>query len=255
MHGTALQLPLFPADARGPARPGNSPGFSVRESHRAKRLSIKVYPRGSVEVVVPKRTRPAEVAAFVAENEEWIRRARESFAADHPPESFHMPQLIDLPAIRRTVRVSYARRSSLKSVRYRYANGQLTLSGPTRDDALCVAAIRRWLASVARREFAPQLDALARLTGNPYVRLQIRAQRTCWGSRSSSGTLSLNLCLLFVDPRVVRYLMLHELCHGRHMNHSRRFWRLVARFEPDYRSLDRELGESWRRVPAWLGLC
>jgi hypothetical protein len=64
----------------------------------------------------------------------------------------------------------------------------------------------------------------------------------------------LNLCLLFLAPELMRYLLIHELCHGRHMNHSKRFWTLVGRFEPDYRRLDRALTESWREVPAWLGL-
>ena len=83
----------------------------------------------------------------------------------------------------------------------------------------------------------------------------MRAQRTCWGSRSCSGTVSLNLCLLFLEPALLDYLIVHELCHGRHMNHSRRFWALVGRHVPDYRRLDRCLGDSWRAVPAWLGVC
>jgi hypothetical protein len=92
------------------------------------------------------------------------------------------------------------------------------------------------------------------LMNTPYKKCQIRAQRTCWGSRSSSGTVSLNLCLLFLEPSVVRYLMIHELCHGRHMDHSKRFWKLVGQFEPNYERLDRKLTDSWRRVPGWLGI-
>ena len=72
--------------------------------------------------------------------------------------------------------------------------------------------------------------------------------------RSSSGTISLNLCLLFVDPALLRYLMIHELCHGRHMNHSKRFWAMVGRFEANYRKLDKRLGDAWQDVPAWLGV-
>lgn len=255
MRRAALQLPLFPADDSAVAGPGRTPGFAVRESARAKRISIKVFPRGKVEVVVPRRTRPADVASFVEENRDWIARTRESFAADHRPESFELPREIRLPAVARSVRVSYERQTNLKSVRYRCTNGVLTLRGRTRDEASCVKAIRRWLAVLAREEFTPRLDSLSALSGIPYGKLQVRAQRTCWGSRSSSGTISLNLCLLFLEPALLRYLMLHELCHGRHMNHSRRFWRLVARFEPDYRRLDRELVEAWREVPAWLGVC
>ncbi|MCH7611712.1 MAG: DUF45 domain-containing protein [Chloroflexi bacterium] len=101
---------------------------------------------------------------------------------------------------------------------------------------------------------APRLKALSVLTESPYAKMHVRAQRSCWGSRSCSGTVSLNLCLLFLAPELLRYLLIHELCHGRHMNHSKRFWKRVARFEPEYRSRDRALTESWRQVPGWLGL-
>ena len=60
-------------------------------------------------------------------------------------------------------------------------------------------------------------------------------QRTRWGSCSNSGTISLNAALLFLEPPLVRYLFIHELCHLIALNHSRRFWAAVARYEPDYR--------------------
>ena len=251
MHNAAAQLPLFPPETD---QPGQVPGFSVRESGRAKRLSIKVFPRGRVEVVVPRRTRPGEVESFVSENQEWIERARASFAADHPPESFELPDLIRLPAIDAVTRVRYVWRADAKSVRYNDSRGILTLTGQTGNDKDCVDALRRWLSATARREFEPRLRALSVLTESPFNRMHVRAQRSCWGSRSAIGTISLNLCLLFLDPALLRYLLIHELCHGRHMNHSKRFWKRVAKFEPEYRRLDRALTDSWRQVPAWLGL-
>jgi hypothetical protein len=226
----------------------------VRKSSRAKRLSIKVFPRGRVEVIVPRRTSARTVQAFVEENREWIGRARDSFAEHYSPEAFVLPKVIRLPAIDRQLIVRYQPEAGASKVRYRCANGLLTLLGNTGSEQHCVEALRRCLSATARREFTPLLNSLARLTGTPFERIHIRMQRTCWGSRSSSGTISLNLCLLFLAPELLRYLMIHELCHGRHMNHSKRFWRLVSEFEPDYRSLDRRLGESWRDVPAWLGI-
>ncbi|MGH8222355.1 MAG: M48 family metallopeptidase [Woeseiaceae bacterium] len=254
MQRTARQLPLFPTDQASPDRPDRLPGFAVRVSTRARRLSIKVYPRGKVEVVVPKRTRPADVQSFVLENRDWIDRARRSFGVDPGAETFVLPERIELQAIGESVAVRYLPSAARRTVRYRCAQGLLTLSGRTADEQLCQTALRRWLAETARETFEPRLAALVRLTGISYERLHIRAQRTCWGSHSSSGTISLNLCLLFLPPPVLRYLMLHELCHGRHMNHSGRFWRLVGKYEPDYRRLDQELTESWRSVPAWVGI-
>jgi predicted metal-dependent hydrolase len=80
----------------------------------------------------------------------------------------------------------------------------------------------------------------------------IRCQRTRWGSCSTRGTVSLNCSLVFLRPQVVHYLFVHELAHTKHMNHSSSFWHLVAKLEPEYRSLDRELLAGWRTVPSWI---
>ena len=228
MQSTAEQLRLFPdSDA-----PGALPAFSVRVSARARRLSIKVFPRGRVEVVVPRRTRARDVQAFVEENREWIERSRESFARIVAPGPFVLPHRVELRAIGQSFRIRYERRH----------------------EALCVSALKRWLGSIARSEFAPRLGALSVLTDSPFKAMHIRGQRSCWGSHSSSGTISINYCLLFLEPVLLRYLMIHELCHARHMNHSRRFWQRVGRFEPEYRRLDKALGEAWTQIPAWVGL-
>jgi predicted metal-dependent hydrolase len=246
----ARQLGLF-ADCE---EPGDTPGFSVRESARARRLSIRVYPRGRVEVVVPRRTRAADVQAFVEEHRDWIAKSRASFARELPPEPFMLPNRISLPAVGREYRVRYERRSEASTVRYRNGADTLVLSGRTGEDKLCVAALKRWLASVAKRDFEPRLRQLAVLTDSPYKSMHVRGQKTCWGSHSARGTISINYCLLFLRPELLRYLMIHELCHAHHMNHSRRFWQRVARYEPDYRALDKDLSNAWQAIPAWLGM-
>lgn len=250
MTAAATQIPLFPDSAE----PDTLSGFSVRQSGRAKRLSIKVYPRGKVEVVVPKRTSARTVQAFVDEHRDWIRSTRAAFAEQHPPEPFRLPTRIELPGIARSIGVLYQPTGGARTVRYRLSGDILKLSGNTADSAACVAALKRWLAANAKDHFAPQLNALSALTGNPYKRLRVAGQKTCWGSHSSSGTISINYCLLFLTPPLVRYLMIHELCHAQHMNHSRRFWGLVRRYEPDYRRLDKRLSGAWKDIPGWVGL-
>jgi len=126
------------------------------------------------------------------------------------------------------------------------------ISGPLADRRRVSITLRRWLCDLALTHFGEQLAMLASEIDMTYQRLQIRRQRTRWGSCSVSGTISLNVSLLFLQPEVVRYLMIHELCHTRHMNHSARFWDLVGSVEPDYRQLDRALLRSWREVPWWM---
>ena len=203
---------------------------------------------------MPRRTSARAVKAFVEENRDWIARAQDSFATNYEPESFALPNEISLPTLGIRVSVRYLPEDGAATVRYRFAKDVLTLSGNTGNEDQNLGALKRWLSGMARQAFEPRLKSLSLLTETPYRKVHIRMQRTCWGSRSSTGTISLNLCLLFLQPELTRYLMVHELCHGRHMNHSRRFWKLVSRFEPDYRVLDRRLGESWRDVPNWLGI-
>ena len=250
MQSAANQLALFPDTVE----PDPASGFSIRESGRAKRLSIKVFPRGRVEVVVPKRTRPQEVREFVEAHRDWIRNAREQFAAEHTPEPFVLPRMIKLAAIERQFLVEYRRVPDAKTVNFRRQATRVVLSGRIDDEQMCVRALKRWLTAIAREEYEPRLRTLSTVTGIAFRKLHVRGQRTCWGSHSSSGTISLNYCLLFLQPAHLRYVMIHELCHGTHMNHSRRFWQLVGRFEPGYKRIDKDLNSCWKHIPTWVGV-
>ena len=83
----------------------------------------------------------------------------------------------------------------------------------------------------------------APLVGVTYGRITIRNQRTCWGSCSSKGNLNFN-CLLMLTPKdVIDYIVVHELCHRKQMNHSAVFWSEVAKVLPDYKEQ-----EQWLKI-------
>jgi predicted metal-dependent hydrolase len=250
MLQASSQLSLFDESEE----PDFESGFSVRQSPRARRLSIKVFPRGRVEVIVPRRTSAKVVREFVESHRNWIRDTRAAFAAEHPPEPFALPTSVHLPAIERSFCVRYERDDGASGVRYRVVGNTVVLSGKTGNEGHCAAALKRWLASLGKKEYLPRLRGLSEETGNPFRKLHVRGQKTCWGSHSSTGTISLNYCLMFLDPRLLRYVMIHELCHARHMNHSASFWRLVGSFERNYRHLDKSLNTSWKRIPTWVGI-
>ena len=237
------QLPLFDA------RPGSSE-FGVRRSARARRLTVRVYPGGRVEVTVPAGVRAATVEDFVARHRAWID-ARVAELRTHPqPQHEPLPASVFLQALDADWQVRYVarRRPGVRVV----AERALEVYGDPLHAGGARRMLRNWLTAEARAGLEPWLERLARECGLGYERLQLRRQRTRWGSCSRTGTISLNVCLLFQPPAVVRYLLVHELCHTRQMNHSARFWRLVGTHEPDYRVLDRELTRGWRHVPGWV---
>jgi predicted metal-dependent hydrolase len=226
-------------------------GWSVRESQRARRLTVRVFHTGRVEVVVPSRTSQGAVERFLERHRTWIERKREEARRRAGPPAPFPPPLLDLPACEETWRIHLAGGSGKARI-VSSAFGLLALRGDAGNAQSVRQALRRWLMERARQVLAPLLAQCARELGFRYDRVLIRRQRTRWGSCSTRGTVSLNCCLLFQRPPVVRYLMIHELAHTLHMNHSRRFWQRVARDCPDYRSLDRELLDGWRRVPEWV---
>ena len=95
------------------------------------------------------------------------------------------------------------------------------------------------------KEVLPEIAAhYAPLVGVDYGRITIRAQRTRWGSCSAQGNLNFNCLLMLTPDDVMEYVVVHELCHRKEMNHSARFWAEVERVLPDYRRSRQWLKEN-----------
>jgi predicted metal-dependent hydrolase len=226
-------------------------GWQVRRSRRARRPSVKVYRDGAVEIVVPERLAVQQIENFVARHRDWIERHR----CAAPADLAFPPARLDLRALGETW---HCRASPSPDgdgtgpiVRAHADGGILELQIAAGRNAVRNALLD-WLAERAGATLEPRLESLAEELAVTYRRVQIRRQRTRWGSCSVRGTVSLNFCLLFQRPAVVRYLLAHELAHLTHMNHTPRFWELVAYYEPQWRELDRELLRGWKQVPAWV---
>lgn len=93
----------------------------------------------------------------------------------------------------------------------------------------------------AREKIEKRLVELNKHYGFAYKKVTIRNQSSRWGSCSKSKTLSFNYRLIFKSQEVFDYVLVHELCHLREMNHSQKFWGLVAQLCPDYKLLRRQL--------------
>lgn len=227
-------------------------GLRVRESRRARRLILQLVPPHILELVVPQGTRARVVERFVRENRHWIERARAELATRFRGSREPLPRRIELRALGCELRVEYGGGAGQAKRAWRQDPGLLRIDCPAGDTAAARAVLRKWLLEQARVHLKPWLLREAVAMGERPSKVQVRLQRTRWGSCSSNGTISLNASLLLLEPALVGYLMVHELSHLRCLNHSAKYWRHVERFVPDYRSLDRRLAEAWTELPLWV---
>ncbi len=243
MRDAAVQLGLLDESA------STDGAWRVRASERARRLAVRVLPGGLVEIVVPRGTRPRAVEQFVSRHRRWIERTLDLYRPAGGAADDGLPDHVHFAATGQAFGLRHSGGTGVP--RLTVSNGGIVLTGAADRPVLLRHALQRFTMRAAHAALGTWLAELSSATGLHYGRMQIRRQRTRWGSCSPSGTISLNACLMFQPAAVVNYLLIHELAHTRHMNHSRRFWRLVERFEPRWRELDAALSRGWREVPAW----
>jgi predicted metal-dependent hydrolase len=204
--------------------------YRVRRSDRARRVRVRVDAVHGVEVVLPRRAPERAAAAAVRELRPWIERRVAELA--------------------RTAAAVAARGATVP-----YLDATLSLAAEPgrarvhrRGDVLFVPegdhrpALERWYRRQAHGEIAPRLDRATAFAGTRYSGLTIRGQRTRWASCSATGAMSFNWRLLLAPEAVLDYVVWHEVCHLEVMDHSPRFWALLAERCPDYRA-----SASWLR--------
>lgn len=103
------------------------------------------------------------------------------------------------------------------------------------------------LADQALKYIPERVAYFAKIMGVNYGRITIRNQKTRWGSCSSKGNLNFNCLLMLTPPEIIDYVVVHELCHRKEMNHSKNFWNEVEKVMPDYKdSLQWLKNKGWK---------
>jgi predicted metal-dependent hydrolase len=256
--GTARRhLSEFPAP-RGHEEeaPAFWPEYRVRKSRRARQVRFTMSLRDGLVVVVPSRFDIRRIPDLLQARRAWLERAagrvEEERKARESKPLVTLPGCIALPGTGEEWTLDYRATGSARVVALERAGNRLLLLGDTGKVESCRAALGRWLNRKAHQRLEPWLVGLAAERGFAMNRVVVKSQRTRWASCSRRGTISLNVRLLFVPEDLVCHVLIHELCHTVHMNHSREFKALLERHDPDWRDHRRRLRAAWRAVPAWL---
>ena len=230
------------------------PPYTVRESIRARHVNLKISLDGELEVVVPRGFNHKHIPGILQKKQTWIKRAakRATERREHRAAQPTLPVEIPFLAVGETWAVEYQPTASKRITVTEKPGQRIVLSGAVADVDLCQTTLRKWTARKGKQVLEPWLRAISSEEKLPFDNVTIRGQKTRWGSCSSRETISLNYKLLFLPPEFVRYVLIHELCHTKELNHSTKFWRLVAAKEPNYKQIKKELRAAWRYLPGWV---
>jgi len=227
--------------------------YRIRESQRARNVTLKVSRRNGLEVVVPEGFDYHLLPEILSSRQSWIDGQLARF--ESLPGRFEQdwpPKHLQLEAAGATFDIDYREISGDRiRLEQQGMDLQITLPADADDESLAQLFVN-WLKGYAKQHCAQVAEELSSQSKLKYKKLVVRGQKTRWGSYSSRGTLSLNYKLLFLPERLLRHVILHELSHSVHMNHSDEFWGLLNDLDPETPVHDKQLAEAWRYLPAWL---
>lgn len=219
---------------------GQSIAYVVRTSNRAKRISVRYSHRDGLEVVYPPGLRQPTPETLLLERSDWILSAVDRFRdaqAKRPRRAYQDGETFLYRGAGYRLLRNPTPAGSRISVRL--ADGCLRVSLPELAPDEEIGCIRDAVQQFYRKEAQLYLPArareLAETHGFKYEKVRIKNQKTRWGSCSSKRNINLNLRLMMAPDGAIDYVILHELCHLRELNHKPAFWALVETTCPDFR--------------------
>lgn len=221
--------------------------YTLVRSRRARYLRLKLALSGELSLVVPSGVSLVKAHAFAGSQAAWLENKLQTLSPE-ALKPWSKPESLDLTYLGECWSIKYFPQDT-GSILLRTSAGQLECYGHVTDEVLLKKVLGRWLKAKAETVLATRLKWLAAQYGFHYQRLTIRGQKTRWGSCSAKKNINLNYKLLFLEPALVDYVLIHELCHTIEMNHSPRFWALVADCDANYKVHDKLLNQASHCLP------
>ena len=205
--------------------------YVLKHSKKAKYLRLQIKNRGELEVVLPRGFQITDAEKFIYKKSDWIKK--------HLHQNGKSQNKFSLLGCQIKVTQNYD--LFIKNHKIKFSKYDLIITSPTGSKVSAEEMFEKWLRKFANKSLVERVYKIANNLGFEIGKITIRGQKTRWGSCSTSGNLSFNYNLLRFRKEVIDYVIIHELCHLREMNHSKKFWKLVENFCPGYKILRREL--------------
>lgn len=254
---------------------GSSYPYELIRSRR-KSLAIQIKPDGAIVVRAPLWVSPQEIEGFLRQKEDWIIKTRARVAADridHQMNPDRMPAgsaagpnaLLPVNALTNGSRLNYRGKEYRLEINVNessnVARGRVSVR---MDDqkiiltaamdltaAMVRAVLESWYREQARQILSAKAEQFAAVLGVVYHNIRIKDQKSRWGSCSTKSNLNFNWRIIMAPDFIADYLVIHELCHLRHMNHSPAFWDLVGSICPGRHEAQKWLRRQENNLMAW----
>ncbi|MEI8363490.1 MAG: SprT family zinc-dependent metalloprotease [Betaproteobacteria bacterium] len=211
------------------------------ERRQRRTVGLKISATGLI-IHAPKRISQAHLESILVLKADWIRKKLAARSAyEIPALQWQDSEQLFLLGNQITLALAFDSRSRTVD----YAFGLLQLAMPNHDDAAAVERkVIQWYKKQAMIDFARRLEIFSSKLGVNFTSLTLSNAKSRWGSCNSRQEIRLNWRLLQAPPHIINYVICHELAHLIEMNHSAKFWSVVASIYPDYKLAEKEL-KAW----------
>ncbi len=213
---------------------------------KRKTIAISFDRDGNLVVKAPWYVSDREIERFVASKEEWILATAKRLAMQKKKKEEGRPQLMNgdqLPFLNERLMLSVFREESSRC-RVKKAGDRLLLFVPYEADYdVRRTAIEKWYRKMAAQWIRERAMLFAGVMQVSFSEIHIKDQKSRWGSCSGLSNLNFSFRLMLAPEAVAEYVVIHELCHLRYMDHSQNFWQMVETFCPDYKVRKKWLAE------------
>ena len=201
----------------------------IRKNIKNAYIQIK---DGLVYIRVPKRMSEKDIDKLVKEREKWIKKHLE----EQKRRDENSKQYIELLGKKYDINIINSNRDCIE-----IAEGKANIYLNENTEEKKKKLIKNLYKKCALKQYTITTQKMMEITGLAPDSWRIRDIHSAWGSCSSKRNITLSLNLIKKREELIEYVVLHELCHLKHMNHSKEFWELVGKYMPNYKECRREL--------------
>ncbi|RLA08112.1 MAG: hypothetical protein DRQ51_03635 [Gammaproteobacteria bacterium] len=228
----------------------------IKISKRALRITIKIDKRKNIYLTIPKKTAKKTALDFFHSKKKWIEKHLKKMP-DIMEDIGGLPEELNLISISEKYKINYIQSPVLErmNIEILIPLKTINLHGNIKNKNLVILSIKKALKVIAHEKLTILLQNSAKKYNLPYNKLTIKDNKTNWGSCSAQKNINLTIKLLFLPFELLEFIMIHELCHTVHLNHSVDFWNLCRQKLPDNEKLKKTFNQQTHQyIPCWMDL-